>query len=190
MAIKCRLIQISMISSSLLVTFPWQFLFQDNKTFQNMYAMYSKLMLGYFTLFLFTAQLELWILITDEELMRNAIFANLSVTSIYNITLAKRLIIMLNSNFRAAIKQIIETENCKSPIEGDEVMNQIEFKMVQRSDKIVKCYGFLLIVLTILFFVKPFLMTPTIVSIGNTTKVIRDLPISSWLPFDEQEHYS
>ncbi|KAH1020320.1 hypothetical protein HUJ04_010000, partial [Dendroctonus ponderosae] len=95
---------------------------------------------------------------------------------------------MLNSSFRVIIKQIIETENCNSPIEDDEVI-KIELKIVRRSDKIVKYYGSLLVVLSMLYLVKPMLMTPIIVSIGNTTTVMRYLPISSWLPFDKQEHY-
>lgn len=89
--------------------------------------MYSKLMLGYFMLFIFTQQLELLILLTDENIMRNAIFANISVTSLYTITLAKQLIIMLNSSFRATIKHILETENCKSPIEDNEVNNILHY---------------------------------------------------------------
>nr|AGI05173.1 odorant receptor 23 [Dendroctonus ponderosae] len=185
---KCRLIQISMISSSLVGTFPWQFMFQDNKILKNMYAMYSKLMLGYFTLFVFSQQLELLILITDEEVMRNAIFANISVTPIYTITLAKQLIMMLNSSFRATIKQIIDTEKCKSPIEDDEVF-EIELRIVQRSNKLVKYYGLMMFVLGTLFCVKPILMTPNIVSSGNTTKAIGFFPLSSWFPFDEQKHY-
>ncbi|XP_048517034.1 odorant receptor 30a [Dendroctonus ponderosae] len=153
-----------------------------------MYALFSKLMLGYFTLVVFTEQLELLILFTDADVMTNAIFTNLSVTFLYTITLAKQLIMMLNSSFRVIIKQIIETENCNSPIEDDEVI-KIELKIVRRSDKIVKYYGSLLVVLSMLYLVKPMLMTPIIVSIGNTTTVMRYLPISSWLPFDKQEHY-
>uniref|UniRef100_A0AAR5NZ60 Odorant receptor n=1 Tax=Dendroctonus ponderosae TaxID=77166 RepID=A0AAR5NZ60_DENPD len=176
-----------MICCSLLGIFPWQFMFEGQKRYQSAYAMYSKVMLGYYIFFLISAYIKLFILLnTDDELQMDAISANICITFIYSIT--RQLIMKNSTGFRTLIKHIIDTENSVSTIQDSEI-DKIRENAVKESKRKSKWYLYILCVVTLQYILRPAMVDSKMIKVGNMTKIIKPLPLSSWFPFDEQEFY-
>lgn len=51
-------------------------------------------------------------------------------------------------------------------------------------------YLMFITLLTFEYMVRPALLDPMPQQIGNYTQFVRALPVSMWIPFDEQEYYN
>ncbi|KAH1020319.1 hypothetical protein HUJ04_009999 [Dendroctonus ponderosae] len=116
----------------------------------------------------------------------DAISANICITFIYSIT--RQLIMKNSTGFRTLIKHIIDTENSVSTIQDSEI-DKIRENAVKESKRKSKWYLYILCVVTLQYILRPAMVDSKMIKVGNMTKIIKPLPLSSWFPFDEQEFY-
>lgn len=108
-----------MYASSLLGI--WPYVFQDNPNLQKLYKIYFKLTFYYFILFIVSAIIEFFTLITDEEYSIRKIVANLCITLLYATT-AMRVWVIRSTAIRRLIKEILATEEAILENDDEEII--------------------------------------------------------------------
>ncbi|XP_023312071.1 uncharacterized protein LOC111692342 [Anoplophora glabripennis] len=167
----------------------WPYIFQDNPCLRKLYNVYSRFTFYYFILFIISAIMELFILVADDENRTEEIVANLCITLIYIIT-AVRVYVMRSTTIRNLIKQILATEDAILKNDDEEIMEIYKFHA--RQSQITNLIFIVNITVeTIFFFTHPLYVDEKIKfnKATNETKVIKALPLSSWFPYDPQDHY-
>lgn len=103
----------------------WPYIFQDNPGLKKLYNFYSYFTFTYFFLFIVTAYVELFQLISMEDTNVQAIFANLAITLLYTVTLW-RVYALKTERFAGIISEIIETEHKVRSSEDEQLINIYE----------------------------------------------------------------
>ncbi|CAG9771216.1 unnamed protein product [Ceutorhynchus assimilis] len=175
-----------MTSGSLLGIIPWQFVFSNHIFLQKIYRLYSNLMLSYYAIFLASAYVKLFLLLTEADSLKpEEITQNVPVTFINSITFAKQFIIRFKGGFIGILRQIIESESCVIEMEDQEVSAIYETTSKAMKTK-SKWYLGILLVCTLQYSLVPVLMG---LEKPNATETSKPLPLSLWFPVDEQKYY-
>lgn len=117
-------LRITMYANALLGI--WPYVFQNNPNMRKLYNIYSKLMFYYFLLYLLSVVIQLFILLTEDELRVEEIVANLSITLLYPIT-ARRVWVMRSVKMKNLIKKILVTEDAILRSKDEEVIKIYKF---------------------------------------------------------------
>ncbi|KAG5900095.1 hypothetical protein JTB14_016064 [Gonioctena quinquepunctata] len=167
----------------------WPYIFEENPTLKKLYDIYSRATFTYYLLFILTAIIQLFILLTEDVINAKEIFANLSITLLYSVTIM-RVYAIKSTTMRNVIREIMDLE--KKTLESkDEKIIEI-YKSHTSQSKISNAIFLVNIFLvTALYFIHP-LFVEDIIKFDakkNQTVVIKALPLSSWFPYDEQKYY-
>lgn len=108
----------------------WPFVFQDNPSLRKLYNIYSKFMFYYFLLYLLSVVIQLFILLTEDELRVEEIVSNLSITLLYPIT-ARRVWVVRGAKMKNLIKKILVTEDEIFESGDEEVIKIYKFHVRQ-----------------------------------------------------------
>lgn len=101
----------------------WPYIFENNPKLKKVYKCYSKFLHYNFFLFILTAYIKLFVLITAAVINFEEIFANLSITLLYTITIL-RVYALKTPRLESIIKYVIYTEE-KIRASQDEPIIQI-----------------------------------------------------------------
>ncbi|XP_023310498.1 uncharacterized protein LOC111691620 [Anoplophora glabripennis] len=167
----------------------WPYIFQGNPKLRKLYNIYSKFMLSYFLFFLLTALIQLYILITDDELKVEEIGANLSITLLYPITV-RRVLVIRSTKMKKLIKKILAAEEAILGGKDEEVLKIYKFH-AQQSQFTNLLFIVGIAVQAVFYFTHPLSLDDVVKfnNVTNETTIIKALPMSSWLPYDPQKHY-
>ncbi|XP_066141306.1 odorant receptor 67c-like [Euwallacea fornicatus] len=185
---KCENLKITMLCCSCTGTFPPQFLFPESKILRQVYTVYSRGVFSYYIVCAALALIEFGFRLNDKPLRKDIVYLNLCTSLLYIITIVRSAAILFGSSFKNVIQSIIDAEARMDPID-DEVIKDLEINGVKRSNKILRNYALLILFVYFLYQVRPFMIGSREVTRGNMTIVDRPLPLSLWLPFDQQEYY-
>ncbi|XP_050305612.1 odorant receptor 49b-like [Anthonomus grandis grandis] len=186
---KSEHIKISMIFSSFLGLFPWEFMFVKNPLLQKTYAAYSKLIFSY-TLFLIgTAYIELFFIFQRGNVRMEELSHNLTVTLIETITVIRQLIMKFSPGFKHILRHIINSEE-KVMKSKDQKLIKIYLDCATDTRNKTLLYMAILLAISVLYAIRPILRGSYIQKVGNDTVLLKTLPLSIWMPFDTQTYYA
>ncbi|XP_066150065.1 odorant receptor 67c-like [Euwallacea fornicatus] len=185
---QCENLRTAIRSCFMMGILPLKLPFPENKKMQRAYAIYSKIIFYYFFAFIITAYIELFLVLNESPIRKDMMSLNLCVTLIYTLTFARRAIVEFSPSFQKMIYNIIEDEAKGDPID-DELIQKLDKKRIDDTNWKFRIYVYFIISVCLLYLIKPVLMGPIEETYENVTRTVRMLPISSWFPFDAQEHY-
>ncbi|XP_066261306.1 odorant receptor 10-like [Euwallacea similis] len=136
----------------------------------------------------FTAYIELYLILNENPIKKDHMSLNLCVTLIRIVIFCKRLITQISPSFKKMIKTIIEDE-MKGDLIDDELIQKFERENIENVNWKCKIYIYCVIIVSLINFTKPIIVGPVEETYSNATKIVRELPLSSWFPFNVQEHY-
>lgn len=101
-------LKITMYANSLLGV--WPFIFEHHPRLRKLYKFYSNLTFKYYFLFIITAYVKFFQIITASKINFLDIFSNLAITLLYTVTIM-RVYSLKTDRLKKIIKKIIQTEN-------------------------------------------------------------------------------
>nr|UTN00907.1 odorant receptor [Semanotus bifasciatus] len=168
----------------------WPFIFENNRMMKRLYNIYANFTFIYYLLFIVSAYVELFVLLLADEKRVQEIVGNLCITLLYSITIM-RVYAIKTKNVKDLIREVINVEDVIYKCE-DEAVIDIYKECVH--DSHISNYIFLanISVETLFYFLHPLYLGEMVRfdKATNQTKIVRGLPLSSWFPFDKQEHYT
>ncbi|XP_066261220.1 odorant receptor 10-like [Euwallacea similis] len=185
---KCENLRIAVKGCSMLGIFPSEFMFPKNKKMRSAYHLYSNIILVYWAGFIVTQYIQLFLILNENPIKKDLMSLNLCITLLYTVTISKKLIILISSSFKKIIKTIIEDEVNEDPID-DELIQKLDKKNIENVNWKYRIYIYNVFTVCLLYFLKPIMVGTVEETYGNVTRIVRELPLSSWFPFDAQEHY-
>lgn len=87
----------------------WPFIFEDNPGLRKLYNVYSTITFTYYFIYIVTAYIKLFEIITAEKIYVLEIFSNLAITLLYTVTIL-RVYALKTKRLKNIIKGIMETE--------------------------------------------------------------------------------
>ncbi|XP_066247179.1 odorant receptor 10-like [Euwallacea similis] len=185
---KCEHLGMAIKWCSIVGIFPSEFMFPENKKMRSAYNVYSNIIFVYWTGFIVTEYIQLFVILNEHPVRKDLMSLNLCLTLIYTVVTCRRLIMRMSPSFKKMIQTIIEDEAKGDPI-GDELIQELDKETIEGANWKYTIYVYNVFIVCLLYFVKPIMVEPVEEKYGNMTRIIRELPISSWFPFDVQEHY-
>lgn len=101
----------------------WPFIFEEHPNLRKLYNFYSRFTFTYYLIFIFTAYIQLCIILSEEVINVKDIFSNLSITLIYTVTIL-RVRSIKTTRVKTIIQEIFYTED-KIHASGDEKIIKI-----------------------------------------------------------------
>ncbi|XP_019757135.1 odorant receptor 30a [Dendroctonus ponderosae] len=168
--------------------FPWQLMFERNKTYQNLYNLYSKLILSYYMYVTVSMWLALVFLCLEDTLRIPEITKNITVSVICTVTIIRLFVMKLHPAFLRNITFIIDAEQYILS------SNDAEVHRIYKNCKIISnrhtIFFIVLSYLMALFIsLRPFFTDAYEINYKNESLQITSLPLSIWVPLNEQEHF-
>ncbi|XP_066259616.1 odorant receptor 67a-like [Euwallacea similis] len=185
---KCENLRIAVKGCFMLGVLPSEFTFPESKKMRSAYDVYSNIILVYWAVFIVTAYIELYFILNEDPIRKDLMSLNLCITLIYTIIFCRRLITRISPSFKKTIKTIIEDE-MKENLIDDELIQKLDKENIENANWKCEIYIYFLIIVCFIYFTKAIIVGPVEETYSNSTKIIRELPLSSWFPFDVQEHY-
>ncbi|XP_066261267.1 odorant receptor 30a-like [Euwallacea similis] len=185
---KCENLRIALKGCFMLGILPSEFMFPENKKMRSAYDVYSNIILVYWAVFIVTAYIELYLILNENPIKKDLMSLNLCVTLLHTVIFCRRLIIRISPSFTKMIKTIIEDE-MKGDLIDDELIQKLDRENIENTNWKCEIYIYLLTIVSLMYFMKAIIVGPVEKTYGNSTKILRELPLSSWFPFDVQEHY-
>ncbi|KAL1498199.1 hypothetical protein ABEB36_009035 [Hypothenemus hampei] len=165
----------------------WPILLTNNNLFKTIYKIVGSFLYYYHLTYVFRCYYKLVLLFVAKPLDYVEILQNLCITLIYSVC-RFRLRSFNTKEIKALFQQVIDTETKFLECPDKEIE-----KIYLLGVKINKIYHILFFVngwiVTILYFIQPLLVDLPTVVINNETVVLKQLPLSTWWPFDTQQHF-
>ncbi|CAG9767383.1 unnamed protein product [Ceutorhynchus assimilis] len=165
----------------------WPIIFINNKKLKRIYDVFAFILAFYFIEYIVRAYYQLTVLLRADVLNLEEILGNLCITLIYTVSMF-RLKAFNSKKVKTLFLSIIETE--------EQIMNDSEDDVKKIYESFLKVnfiYNLLFFfngwVVSVLYFVHPFLVTLPTMELNNQTVIVRILPLSTWWPIDVQKHY-
>nr|QXE93243.1 odorant receptor 17 [Eucryptorrhynchus brandti] len=183
-----KFLRMSVIFSSLLGIFPWQFMFEKNEPYRRMYAAYSKIMLTAYIIFIITIYIQFVCLMREDSLRLDEIGRNVGIWLIYTMTVVRQLLIKIHPGFKKLLQHIIDTEKYLYSSQEHAVMKIYETYSKLTTINLVR-YLVLMVFVLLFHLLRPFFTSDCIVINGNQTVELKMFPVASWFPFDDQKYF-
>ncbi|XP_066262665.1 odorant receptor 67c-like [Euwallacea similis] len=185
---QCENLRIALKWCSMVGILPSEFMFPENKKMRSAYDVYSNITLVYWAVFIVTAYIELYLILNENPIKKDLMSLNLCITLIYTVIFCRRLITRISPSFKKMIKTIIE-DQMKGDLIDDELIQKLDRENIENSNWKCKIYIYFMFIVCLTYFTKPIMVGPVEETYGNATKIVKELPLSTWFPFNVQEYY-
>ncbi|XP_050295705.1 odorant receptor 30a-like [Anthonomus grandis grandis] len=180
-----RLLKIPMYLSCLVGI--WPIILVENPHLRRLYDIFAAILYYYYLEYIFRAYYQITVLLRADNLNVEEILGNVCITLIYTVSMF-RLKAFSSDEVKALFNTVIETENDISKNPDDKIRKLYDlFVKSTTIYNILFCFNGW--VVSFLYFIHPFLIELPEVTVNNKTITLRVLPLSTWWPFDIQEHY-
>ncbi|XP_066259613.1 uncharacterized protein [Euwallacea similis] len=185
---KCENFRIAVKGCFMLGVLPSELTFPESKKMRRAYDVYCNIILVTYAIFIVTAYIELYLILNENPIKIDELSSNLCVTLLHTVIFCRRLITRISPSFKKMIKTIIEDE-MKGDFIDDELIQKLDKENVENLNWKCKIYIYCVNFVNLAYFLKPIMLEPVEETYGNVTKIVKELPLSTWFPFDVQEHY-
>ncbi|KAJ8947661.1 hypothetical protein NQ318_009545 [Aromia moschata] len=167
----------------------WPFVFEDSPRLRKLYAFYANFTFLYYLLFILSAYVKLFMLIFDKEFKVKEIMSNICITLLYSITII-RVYAIRTERIKKLIREVMDVEQLIYDSEDEELID-IYRDYTHQSQVSNITFLVNIVMETIFYFLHPLYhdKIEEFDAATNQTTIIKVLPLSSWIPYDEQKHY-
>uniref|UniRef100_M3V8A0 Odorant receptor n=1 Tax=Ips typographus TaxID=55986 RepID=M3V8A0_IPSTY len=174
--------------SSILGAFPWQMIFQENAKLQQVYRWYSNFMLTWYFGMVTTEYIQLYHILNANVIQMDEVCENVCMSLVFTCTGLRVWVMRRTNGLSEIIQTVVDAEREADGLD-DEKTRQYEDIHVKHMEKVSFIYAaFVFMSVTNGCLATLYADTKSVI-IGNSTIVEKPLIISTWFPFDKNEHY-